>query len=95
MGLAEDVTSVAELEEQAAKLVARVAEERRTVVITEGGSAKAVLMDATSYDQWRNSVALLKMVAQGEADLAAGRVVSQEDAFARADRAIDRLANTP
>lgn len=38
----------------------------------------------------RSTLALLKIIAQGEADIAAGRLVSQEEAFAQAARAIDR-----
>jgi predicted transcriptional regulator len=47
-------------------------------------------MDVESYDRWRSALALLKIIAQGEADVAAGRLVSQEEAFARASRALDR-----
>ena len=53
-----------------------------------GGAAKAVLMDVASYDKWRDTVALLQLIAQSEADLEAGRTVSQAEAFARAERAI-------
>jgi hypothetical protein len=42
-----------------------------------------------SYERLRLAIALLKIIAQGEADVAAGRLISQE-AFARASRAIDR-----
>lgn len=38
------------------------------------------------------ALTLLKIIAQGEADVAAGRLVSQEEAFARANRVIDRAS---
>ena len=47
-------------------------------------------MDVESYDRRRSALALLTIIAQGEADVVAGRLVSQEEAFARASRAIDR-----
>ena len=49
-----------------------------------------VVLDLARYDRMRSAVALLKIIAQGEADVAAGRLLSQEEAFARATRAIDR-----
>ena len=45
-------------------------------------------MEVASYDRWRDTVALLKLIAQSEADFEAGRTVSQDEAFARAERAI-------
>ncbi len=88
MRLSEDVKSVDELAASSTQLIRSVAEERRTILLTDNGSAKAVLMDVASYDRWRDTVALLKLIGQSEADLEAGRTVSQDEAFARAERAI-------
>ena len=90
MRLKEDVKSVEDLERHASDLVREVAEQGRTVAIVQDGETRAVLMDVESYDRMRSAVALLKIIAQGEADVAAGRLISQEEAFARAARAIDR-----
>jgi hypothetical protein len=49
-------------------------------------------MGVDQYDEWKRTLALLKLVALGEADAAAGRTVEQEDAFRRAEAAIDRAA---
>ena len=94
MRLQEDIKPLSELESGASQLIRSVAEERRTVLITDEGKAKAVLMDVASYDRWRQSVALLKLIAQSEADIEAGRVVSQDEAFARAELAIERAGKT-
>ncbi len=88
MRLSEDVRTVDELATGSAQLIRSVAEERRTILLTDNGAAKAVLMDVASYDRWRDTVALLKLIAQSEADIEAGRTVSQEEAFTRAERAI-------
>jgi len=90
MRLKRDVKSVEDLERNASDLVRQVAEQGRTVAIVQDGEARAVLMDVESYDRMRSAVALLKIIAQGEADVAAGRLLSQEEAFTRAARAIDR-----
>ncbi len=91
MRLSEDVKTIDELATSSAQLIRTVAEERRTILLTDNGAARAVLMDVASYDQWRDTVAMLKLIAQSEADVEAGRTVSQDEAFARAERAIAKV----
>ena len=91
MRFSEDVKPVDELVTSGAQLVRSVAEERRTILLTDNGAAKAVLMDVASYDRWRNTVAMLKLIAQSEADVEAGRTVTQDEAFARAERTIAQV----
>ncbi len=47
-----------------------------------------------NYDRWRDTVALLKLIAQSEADVEAGRTLSQDEAFTRAERAIVKAEHT-
>ncbi len=94
MKLSEDVKPVDEVVTSGAQLVRSVAEERRTILLTDDGTAKAVLMDVASYDRWRDTVALLQLIVQSEADLEAGRTVTQDEAFARAERAIAEAEQT-
>ncbi|MCP3977012.1 MAG: type II toxin-antitoxin system Phd/YefM family antitoxin [bacterium] len=88
MRLSEDVKPVDELLTSGAKLVRSVAENRGTILLTDKGAAKAVLMDVASYDKWRDTVAMLQLIAQSEADLEVGRTVSQDEAFTRAEHTI-------
>ena len=61
------------------------------MLITQNGEAKAVVMDVELYDRWKASLAMLKILAQSEAESDAGKVVSQKDTFARAEAAIRRI----
>lgn len=81
MKLALDVQPISELKRQAARLVGAVAGKGRSVVITQKGRARAVLMDVEVFEKWRDALALLKLAAQGEADVAAGRVTPQRKVF--------------
>ncbi len=90
MKLKEDVKPITYLKNNAAQLVRDVADKGRTVTITQNGEAKAVLMDVGTYDRWQQALSLMKIIAQSEAELASGKVISQEEAFARAARAIER-----
>lgn len=48
------------------------------------GKPKDVLMNLDSLRDRREATLLLKLVAQGEADVRAGRIVLQSDVFSRA-----------
>ncbi len=51
------------------------------LVITQNGANTAVLVDHDSYQRTRQALALLKLVARGESDVAKGRVISQDQVF--------------
>ncbi len=84
------VIPVTDLKAHAAELLRSVAEEERSVTITQNGEPRAVLMSVTEHDRWRTAMALLKLVGQSEASIAADRVVSQEEAFRRAEAVLAR-----
>ncbi len=87
-----DVKPITYLKSRTADLLREVAEGGHAVTITQNGEARAVLMDVDTYDRWRAAMALLKLLAQGEADVEAGRTVKQPDVFRRARKAVRRSA---
>ena len=93
MKLEEDIRPVTYLKNHASQLVRDVSERGRTVTITQNGNAKAVLMDVATYDRWKQAALLMKLIALGESDVAAGRTLSEKQAFERAERAIERAAS--
>ena len=84
----EQIKPITYLKNRTADLVSQVAESGKTVVITQNGEAKVAVMDVEVYDSWRRAMALLKLVAHSEADVEAGRTVSQREAFEDAEAAI-------
>ena len=90
MNLKTDVKPITYLKNNTADLVRDVSQNGRVMLITQNGEAKVVVMDVATYSRWRDAVALMKMVSQGEADKDAGRLISQEDAFKQAEEAIKR-----
>ena len=67
----------------AAEILGQIAETRNPVIITQNGEAKAVVQDVVSYEQGVETLALLKLLAMGKADVEAGRTVSMRDVIAR------------
>jgi prevent-host-death family protein len=92
MDLKQDVKPITYLKNRTADLVREVTEEGRTVMITQNGKAKVVVMDVELYDRWQAAMALLKILAHAEHDVVAGRTVSQPTAFGRAAAAIKSAA---
>lgn len=93
MNLANDIQPVTYMKSHAANLLQQVNETRRPVVITQNGQARAVLQDTASYENMRNTIALLKLMVQGEEDIRAERYDSQENVFARIKARLDRRAD--
>ncbi len=85
-----DVRPITQLKTRAAELVREVSERGRPITITQNGEAKVVVMDVENYDRWRASLALLKLLAVGEADVERGRTVKQSEAFRRARKEFER-----
>ena len=81
MRIEHDVRPVTYMKTRAAELLRSVDESRRPVVITQSGEPKAVLMDFASYQELRRATLLLRLVAQGEADVRQGRTAPQDRIF--------------
>jgi prevent-host-death family protein len=83
------VKPISYLKANAAQVLAHLTVHREPLLITQNGEAKAVLQDVASYEQAQETLALLKVLALGNQDLAAGRVkpVAQVLTRLRAKRA--------
>lgn len=77
------VKPISYLKANAAEVLARVAEEREPLVITQNGEAKAVLQDVASFEDTQETLALLKILAIGQQDVEAGRVKPVADVVER------------
>ncbi len=56
------------------------------MIITLRGDAKAVLQDVASYEETEETLALLKILALGDRQVAEGKVDPARDAFRRVRR---------
>lgn len=92
MNSKEDIRSISYVKANAAEILDQVNETQRPVYITQSGEARAVLLDPASYEKIKKALGLLKLLAQGERDIAEGKVTLQEDFFAGMDRQLE-IAN--
>lgn len=91
MNIKEDIRPISYIKANAAEILAQVNETHRPVYVTQNGEAKAVLVDAESYEKMKKALGLLKILAQGEQDITSGQVLPQEDFFADLDKRFDQL----
>ena len=66
MKLSKVVKPISYLKQNTAEAVRQVNENASSMVITQNGEAKAVLVDIAEYEQTQESLALLKMLAQSK-----------------------------
>ena len=68
------VKSISSLKANAAEVLMQLTEQRQPLFITRKGEAKAVLQDLTSFKETQEVLVLLKAIALGSQDVAAGRI---------------------
>lgn len=68
----EQVKPVSYLKAHAAEVIRQVQEVREPVIVTQNGEAKAVLQDIASYEEDRETLTLLKILALGNEAVAHG-----------------------
>jgi prevent-host-death family protein len=68
------IRPISYLKANAAEVLQELADQRQPMVITQNGEARAVLQDVASYEQTQETLALLKILALGNQQLAQGRV---------------------
>jgi prevent-host-death family protein len=86
MKITRDIKPVTYLKSRTKELLEQINETRSPVIITQNGEPRAVLQDPKSYEEMRNVIGLLKLVAQGEEDIRKGRTRPQQEVFADLER---------
>jgi prevent-host-death family protein len=71
------------LKANAADVLKELSEVREPLVITQNGEAKAVIQDVRSWEETQETLALLKILALGNAQVDAGEVKPAREVIAR------------
>lgn len=73
------IKPVTYLKTHTSEVLDEVRDTRSPVVITRNGEAAAVVVDIKSYEATQDTLLLLKLLAQSQKDIEAGKVSSQAD----------------
>ncbi|HCB1595218.1 TPA: type II toxin-antitoxin system Phd/YefM family antitoxin [Citrobacter farmeri] len=80
MSLANQIKPISYLKSNAADIVKDFATNPETIIITQNGEAKMVVMDIHEYERQQETLALLKLLAMSNNDFNTGNF-QEDDAF--------------
>ena len=81
----EDIVPIGELKTQTSRVLRKLKDSHRPVVITQNGRPAAVLISPEDFDRMREKDRFMAAVQQGLADAEAGRLFDSEEV----DRELD------
>jgi prevent-host-death family protein len=67
------IKPISYIKANAAQVLEQLAETQEPIIITQNGEAKAVIQDVRAYEKAEQALALLKILAMANEDIAAGR----------------------
>ena len=83
MRYSSQIKPISYLKAHAAEILLTLGEQRQPLIITQNGEAKAVLQDVVSFEATQETLALLKILALGNQELADGKVKPLAEVIAR------------
>ncbi|MGB0678826.1 MAG: type II toxin-antitoxin system Phd/YefM family antitoxin [Polyangiales bacterium] len=86
-----NIEAISALKKNPAQLVAQVNASRRPLYVTQNGRATAVLQDVHSFEENQRTLAMLRLVALGEAEAESADCLSHDEAMAAFAAHIDAL----
>jgi len=86
MKFSAQIRPVSYLKSHVADIIKQLGESREPMLITQNGEAKLVVMDVRSYEEYEQTLAMLKLLALGNKDIEQGAVRSAEEVFAELDK---------
>jgi prevent-host-death family protein len=84
------IVPISELRQDASGILKRASISGEPVFITQHGRASAVLVSAGAYERTQRELEILRVLAQGEADIAAGVGHDLDAVMAEADQLLER-----
>jgi prevent-host-death family protein len=87
------VKPISYLKANAAEVLDTLAENRQPLIITQNGEARAVMQDLATYENTQETLALLKILALGQQQIAGGKVTPANKVFARLEGRLQQRAD--
>jgi prevent-host-death family protein len=84
------IVPISDLRDDAANILGRMRKSHEPVVITQRGRAAAVMVSVEEYERSTHEREILRLLAQGDREVAAGKGYELEDVFKEADRILAR-----
>lgn len=77
----ESIKPISYIKSHAADVIEKMNKDQKPLIITQNGEAKVILQDLKRYENEQEALKMLKVIAQGQAEIENGEVVSAKKAF--------------
>lgn len=84
------IVPISDLRDDAANILGRMKKSQEPVVITQRGRAAAVMVSVEEYERSNHEREILRLLAQGNREVAVGKGYELEDVLKEADRILAR-----
>jgi len=81
INLKDDIKPISYIKTNAADMMKYVNDHKNSIIITQNGEAKAVLVDIESYQSMKAAFSLVKMLKLSEQDVKAGHFKDSDKVF--------------
>lgn len=86
-----NIIPITDLRQNATAIVKRITKLREPLIITQRGRAAAVLVSIENYEHFQHELELLRLLAQGEKEIEAGKGFDLDAVFSEADILLKEL----
>ncbi len=90
MKLSQSIKPISYFKAHAAEIIKELNRDHGTMIITQNGEAKAVIQDIEEYERIQEALALLKMIAQGQKDIEAGKTIPADKVLSELEEMIHK-----
>jgi prevent-host-death family protein len=87
-----DIIPVTDLRQDAAAALKRVRASKQPIVITQRGRAAAIMLSVEAYERAEHERQLLRLLARGEKEIAAGQGYDLNEVLEEADALLARAS---
>jgi prevent-host-death family protein len=85
-----DTIPVSDLKQDASATLKRVRKSKRPLILTQRGKAAAVLLSVDTYEKGEREREILRLLARGKREIAAGKGYDLDDVLAEADALLSK-----
>jgi prevent-host-death family protein len=90
MKLSQAIKPVSYFKNHMAEAIRLLNENQSTMIITQNGEAKAAIIGIREYEEMQETIAMLKLIAQGKKSMAAKRFRPAEDVLREFESRIEK-----
>jgi PHD/YefM family antitoxin component YafN of YafNO toxin-antitoxin module len=88
MRRSEQIKPISYFKDNAARVITEITATREPLIITQNGDATCVLQDIKSYEDDKNTLALMKLLAMGRKQIEEGKFKPAREVFAKMEKEI-------